>query len=138
MIATTTLILQTAGNGDVLDITPRVVAAVFHSGVKDGLVTIFVTGSTAGLTTGEFEPGLVADLKAAFQRLAPQGLEYQHNRLQGDDNGHAHINASLLGPSLVVPLARGKLLLGQWQQLLLVDFDVRPRQRQVVVQVLGE
>ena len=99
---------------------------------------MFVTGSTAGVTTIEFEPGLLEDLPAAFERLAPQGLRYRHDETWHDGNGHSHVRASLLGPSLLVPFEDGRLLLGTWQQIVLVDFDNRPRRREIVVQLQGE
>lgn len=137
MVITQTIEIETAGDGDVMDITPHLNRAVAQAGVAEGLVTVFVSGSTAAVTTVEYEPGLVADLKALFQRLAPRELAYQHDRRWGDGNGHAHVRASLLGPSLSIPLAQGGLLLGTWQQVVVIDFDVRPRRRQVVIQVLG-
>jgi len=138
MIVTRRLRLSTDGNNDVVNVTGAVEAEVASSTVKDGLVTVFVAGSTAGLTTVEYEPGLVADLKEAFNRLVPRGLPYQHHLTEGDANGHSHIRAALLGPSATIPIERGRLTLGTWQQLVLVDFDVRPRRRELVVQIIGE
>jgi secondary thiamine-phosphate synthase enzyme len=130
--------LQTHGDGDVLDLTARVSGVVSRSGVKSGLVAIAVVGSTAGITTIEYEPGLVADLRKAFERVAPAGVAYAHDQRWGDGNGHAHVRASLLGPSVTLPVVDGAVVLGTWQQVVLVDFDTRPRTRRVVVQVLGE
>jgi secondary thiamine-phosphate synthase enzyme len=130
--------MQTRGHTDILDVTARVQAAVDKSGVASGQATIFVPGSTASVTTIENEPGLHADLSAAVERLAPEGAVYQHDRRWGDGNGYAHVRAALFGPSLVVPVANGKLLLGTWQQIVLVDFDNRPRARRLVIQVMGE
>lgn len=130
--------VATRGNGEILDVTPEVAEAVRGSGIADGTATVFVTGSTAALTTLEFEPGLVHDLKAAFERLYPREMEYRHHERWGDDNGHSHVRASMLGPSLVVPVSGGKLTLGTWQQIVLVDFDTRPRSREFLVQVMGE
>lgn len=130
--------LQTRGHNHTIDITSEVASAVKSAGTDSGIATVFVTGSTAGVTTIEFEPGLVQDLDAAFNRLAPRELEYRHHERWGDDNGHSHIRASLLGPSLTVPFAKGELLLGTWQQIILVDFDTRPRRRDYVVQIMGE
>lgn len=138
MIATKTIRLQTKGNNDVIDITDFVAAEVAATGVKEGIVAIFVVGSTAGITTLEYEPGLVADLKDAFDRLVPRSMPYRHNSTWNEDNGHSHVRASLLGPSLAVPVIRGRLPLGTWQQIVLVDFDIRPRSREVIVQVVGE
>ncbi|HEY7698546.1 MAG TPA: secondary thiamine-phosphate synthase enzyme YjbQ [Vicinamibacteria bacterium] len=130
--------VATRGSGEILDVTPEVSDAVGGSGIADGIATVFVTGSTAALTTLEFEPGLVHDLRAAFERLYPREMEYQHHERWGDDNGHSHVRASMLGPSLVVPVSGGKLTLGTWQQIVLVDFDTRPRSREFLVQVMGE
>lgn len=130
--------ISSRGNTDVIDITPEVQEIVGKSKIEEGSVLIFITGSTAGVTTIEFEPGLVQDLKEAFERIAPQSIPYAHHEKWGDDNGHAHIRASFLGPALLVPVTEGKLTLGTWQQIVVVDFDTRPRQRQIVVQLTGE
>ncbi len=138
MVGTKTIRLQTQGNNDILDITDFVVAEVVATGVKEGIATVFVVGSTAGITTVEFEPGLVADLKEAFERLVPRQMPYRHNSTWNEDNGHSHVRASLLGPSLALPVIRGRLPLGTWQQIVLIDFDIRPRSREIIVQVVGE
>jgi secondary thiamine-phosphate synthase enzyme len=139
MVKTEQIQIQTHGNCHVVDITERVAAAVAGSGLKAGVVTVFHVGSTAGLTTTEYEPGLVNhDLKTAFERIAPQAGRYEHENTWQDDNGHSHVRASLLGPSLSVPFVEGRLTLGTWQQIILVDFDTRARQRTVVCQILGE
>ena len=131
--------IQTQGDSQVLNLTDRVVPCVNAGRISDGLVTIFVIGSTAGITTTEFEPGLVNhDLKAAFEHLAPEDARYRHEETWHDDNGHSHVRASLIGPSLPVPLVDRKLQLGTWQQIVLIDFDTRPRTRRIVVQVIGE
>jgi len=130
--------VTTRGNGEVLDVTGEVAQAVRGSGIANGIATVFVTGSTAALTTLEFEPGLVHDLNAAFERLYPREMEYRHHERWGDDNGHSHVRASMLGPSLVVPVSGGELALGTWQQIVLVDFDTRPRAREFLVQVMGD
>jgi secondary thiamine-phosphate synthase enzyme len=137
-VHTQTLHFSTRGDGDTRDITREVASAVTSSGLDDGISALFVVGSTAGLTTIEFEPGAVADLGAAFERIAPQGIEYRHHLRWHDDNGHSHVRAALLGPSLVVPFSGGRLALGTWQQIILVDFDTRPREREVVAQLIGE
>ena len=134
---TVRMTIESSGHGHVLDITGNVSAAVSGSGIRSGTATVFVTGSTAGVTTIEFEPGLVHDLTAAFERLYPRELEYRHHERWGDDNGHSHVRASMIGPSLVVPFEEGELTLGTWQQIVLVDFDTRPRRREYVVQLLG-
>lgn len=129
--------LRTQGGNDVADITERVESAVRSSGVRDGLVTVFVPGSTAGITTIEFEPGAVADLTRAIERLAPAGVHYDHDRRWGDGNGFSHVRAALLGPSLSVPVSQGRMELGTWQQIVLIDFDNRPRAREVVILTVG-
>lgn len=129
--------VRTKGNTDVLDITSKVSQAVKSSGLKSGLVTVFVPGSTAGVTTIEYEPGLVGDIRKVCEKLIPQDASYGHNR-GGEDNGHAHLRSSLLGTSLSVPFKSGELLLGTWQQVVFLDFDTRPRSRKVVLQVMGE
>ncbi|MBT9163720.1 MAG: hypothetical protein DDT24_00640 [Chloroflexi bacterium] len=130
--------VQTRGHCDVVDITDQVCRAVKESGLRAGTVTIFVSGSTAGVTTVEYEPGLIADLQTAFERLAPQGLDYQHNNRWGDGNGHSHVRASLLGASMMVPFAEGRPMLGTWQQVVVIDFDNRPRTREIILQIMGE
>jgi len=130
--------LSTAGETDIVDITGRVEKLVADSGVSRGMVNVFVTGSTAGLTTIEYESGLVHDLKEAMERIAPRKGNYAHDSRWGDGNGYAHIRASLMGPSLSVPLDGGRMMLGTWQQIVLVDFDNRRRDRTLAVTVLGE
>jgi len=132
-----TIRLRTRGHTDVVDITERIEALLRHTGVESGIVTVFVIGSTAGITTIEFEPGLVQDIKAAFQRVAPTDARYEHHERWGDDNGHSHIRASLLGPGLTIPFNDKKLCLGTWQQVVLVDFDTQAREREIICQVLG-
>lgn len=111
---------------------------VTESGIKDGITTVFINGSTAGITTIEFESGLTADFQKLWERLAPQNIHYDHDTRWGDGNGYAHVRASLLGASLVIPFTDGKLVLGTWQQIIIVDFDNRPRNRTVIVQIMGE
>jgi len=133
--------LETAGEDQIVDLTEGVLAVVRQSGVSDGVVNVFVTGSTAAVTTMEYEPGGVADLQAVVERLVPRapagGGDYAHNVRNHDDNAHAHLRASLLGPSEAVPLVRGQLVLGTWQQIVLIDFDDRPRRREVHVQIVS-
>lgn len=138
MVVTDSIEIRTKGHGDVLDLTPQVAEILTRSKLKDGIVTVFVTGSTAGITTIEFESNLVADFNEMWQKLAPEGVPYHHDNTWGDRNGYAHVRFSLLGASIVIPFCEGKLVLGQWQQVVLSDFDERPRQRRVVVQVMGE
>jgi secondary thiamine-phosphate synthase enzyme len=129
--------LETGGDCEIVDITREVQAAVSASGVADGQASAFVRGSTAAITTMEYEPGGVRDLQVLLERLVPQHGDYEHNRLNHDTNSHAHQRASLIGASEMVPVAGGRLALGTWQQLVLIDFDDRPRRRTVVIQVLG-
>jgi secondary thiamine-phosphate synthase enzyme len=128
---------STGGDSDIVDITGRVQAAVAESGASEAQATAFVRGSTAAITTMEFEPGGIHDLRALLDRLIPAEGDYEHNRLNRDTNSHAHQRASIVGPSEVVPVAGGRLALGTWQQLVLIDFDDRPRERTVVVQVVS-
>lgn len=136
-LVTDTISVPTRGNDDIHDLTEAVQALLERHGFREGHVLLFVPGSTAGLTTVEFEPGLLRDLPAAFERLAPRGVRYAHDDTWHDGNGHSHVRASLLGPSLTVPFREGRLVLGTWQQVILVDFDNRPRLREVVVQAWG-
>jgi secondary thiamine-phosphate synthase enzyme len=130
--------VRTRGPGDAVDVTEEVTAAVAGSGVTSGVVTVFVAGSTAGFTTIEFEPGVVADLDAALEKVAPRRGEYRHHLRWGDDNGAAHVRAGIVGPSLTVPFRNGQLLLGTWQQIALLEFDTQARSRRYIVQIVGE
>jgi secondary thiamine-phosphate synthase enzyme len=130
--------IATTAQGDAHDITPLVKQAVRESGVRNGIATAFVVGSTAGITTIEFEPGAVHDLAALFEQLAPRKGTYRHHLRWGDDNGSSHVRAAMLGPSVTVPFTNGELVLGTWQQLALFEFDTQPRHREVVVQIVGE
>jgi secondary thiamine-phosphate synthase enzyme len=138
MIVSKKIAVRTRGNGDTIDITPGIERAITESNLTSGLVALFVVGSTAALTTIEYEDGAVNDLGRAIERLAPRGMEYEHHLRWGDDNGHSHVRAALLGPSLSVPFVGGRLTLGTWQQIILIDFDTRERQREVVAQIIGE
>ena len=138
MVVTKMISLQTKGQCDIVDITSQVAAQVVETTIKSGTATPFVTSSTAGITTIELESGLVADFQDMWQRNVPQNIPYDHDRRWGDGNGYSHIRASLLGASLVVPFDDKKLTLGTWQQIVLVDFDNRPRSRQIVLQIMGE
>ena len=128
---------ETEGDGDVVDLTAGVQSVVAQSGVETGAAAVFVPGSTAAVTLLEYEPGGVHDLRAALDRLVPKQGDYEHNRLNHDTNSHAHIRAAIVGPSETIPVAGGRLQTGTWQQVVLVDFDDRPRQRTVVVQVVS-
>ncbi len=138
MIATGSIELQTRGHADTHDLTPQVQDRVHASGVQSGLVTIFTSSSTSALTTIEFESGALHDLRRVLDEIAPQDREYKHNLRWHDGNGHSHLRAALLGPSLTVPILDGQLTLGTWQQILFIDFDVRARSRRLVVQIVGE
>jgi secondary thiamine-phosphate synthase enzyme len=129
--------VQTSGQGDAHDITRTVTNAVRDSGLRDGIVTVFVVGSTAAITTIEFEPGAIGDFNALLDRLAPRDADYRHHLRWGDDNGSSHVRAALVGPSITVPLVDGALTLGTWQQIMLLEVDTRPREREIVVQMLG-
>ena len=138
MIVSKKLTVNSNGNGDTLDITSGVKRAIAESKLTSGVITLFVVGSTAALTTIEYEDGAVNDFGRMLDRIAPRDLEYEHHLRWGDDNGHSHVRAALLGPSLSVPFVGGRLKLGTWQQIILIDFDTRPRQREVVAQIIGE
>jgi secondary thiamine-phosphate synthase enzyme len=129
--------LETQGNGDIVDITEGVARVVATSGVERGIITVFATGSTVAVTTMEHEPGGVRDLQQLLDRLIPAQGDYEHNRLNHDTNAHAHLRAAVIGPSETIPLVDGRLALGTWQQLVLIDFDDRPRTRSVTVQVVS-
>ena len=138
MVITKSISLQTKGECDIIDITSQVQEQLAAAEIKDGAVTVFITGSTAGVTTIENEPGLISDFKEMWERVVPKNMEYRHDRAWGEGNGYSHVRASLLGASLTVPFNDNKLSLGTWQQLVVVDFDNRPRSRQVLLQIMGE
>ncbi len=138
MVVTKKISLQTKGECDIIDITPQVAQQIAAANINNGTVTLFVAGSTAGLSTIEFEPGLVSDFQSMWERSVPKNITYSHDRRWGDGNGYSHVRASLLGSSLVIPFSDKSLTLGTWQQVVLVDFDNRPRSRQVIVQIMGE
>lgn len=138
MVKTISLSLSTEGTCDLKEITPQVSEAISDSGMTDGIVTVFVPGATGGVTTIEFEPGVVRDFQDFMERSIPSGGVYRHNERWGDGNGFSHVRAASLGPSLTVPFKDRELLLGTWQQIVVADFDNGPRQRQVILQILGE
>jgi secondary thiamine-phosphate synthase enzyme len=138
MIVNRSMRVSTQGNGDIIDITDKLSTLLNSSGINDGILTVFVTGSTAGVSTIEYEEGLISDFKALWERIAPQKLGYAHNDRWGDGNGFSHVRASLLGASLTIPFMSKKLTLGTWQQVILVDFDNRPRTRNINLQIMGE
>ncbi len=137
-MVTKQLSLQTRGEVDILDVTGRVAEAVAESKLKKGIITVFVPGSTGALTTIEYEPGLLQDLPNALERLAPKKLMYEHEKRWHDGNGHSHVRASIMSPSITVPFVDGRLTLGTWQQLVFVELDVRRRNRNLVLQIIGE
>ncbi|MFA4992281.1 MAG: secondary thiamine-phosphate synthase enzyme YjbQ [Candidatus Omnitrophota bacterium] len=130
--------LSTKGDTDIINITEKVREITDRSGLDNGSVAVFVPGATAGITTVEYEPGLVQDMKDFFEKISPKAAKYNHNTKWGDGNGYAHVRASCLGPGLTVPLIDKKLSLGTWQQIILIDFDNRARDREVIVQIIGE
>ena len=138
MVRTHKQIVSTRGQGDAHDITGVGAAALAASGLRAGVATVFVVGSTAAVTTIEFEPGAIADLNRVFEMLAPRDGDYKHHLRWGDDNGSSHVRAALLGPSVTIPFVGGRLALGTWQQILLLELDTQPREREVIVQLLGE
>ena len=137
-VVTKKIKLSTKGDTDIINITAEVASAVLSSDLKNGSVTIFVPGSTGGITTVEYEPGLVEDLKTFFEKIAPKSDTYQHNIRWQDGNGYSHIRASFLGPGTTVPFINGKMPLGKWQQIIFIDFDNRPRDREIIIQIIGE
>jgi secondary thiamine-phosphate synthase enzyme len=138
MVRTHTHEISTTGQGDAHDVTGVVARAITESGIQAGIVTVFVVGSTAGVTTIEFESGAIHDLSAVFEQLAPRDGEYQHHLRWGDDNGSSHVRAALQGPSVTIPFRNRELMLGQWQQIAVLEFDTRPRRREIVIQVIGQ
>ncbi len=129
------ILVQTSTKTDIIDLTPQVAKEVKKSSVENGAIILFVPGSTGALTTIEFESGVVNDLKKAIERMAPKDIHYEHNERWGDGNGYSHVRAALIGPSLHVPIIAGKMALGTWQQIVLLDFDNRPRNRRVIIQI---
>ena len=138
MIITRTFVFSTEADMDVVDITKEVADIVAESGASDGMVSVFVPGSTGGVTTMEYEPGLVKDMKDLFEKLVPRDHYYHHEERWHDNNGHSHVRASLIGPSVTVPFRDKRMMLGTWQQIVFFDFDVRARERELFVQVYGE
>lgn len=137
-IVSSELNFKTTEQTDIIDISHEVQKGVLQSGIEDGIIIIFISGSTAALTTIEYESGVVNDLRKAIERIAPRDIPYEHDRKWGDGNGFSHVRAALLGPSLIIPISGGRLGLGTWQQIVLLDFDNRPRRRRVVIQIIGK
>ena len=138
MVATDTISLRTKGFSDVLDITDKVTRIVEDSRIQTGLVNVFCSGSTGSITTIEYESGVINDLKKALEKIVPSNIPYEHDKRWGDGNGFSHVRAALMKPSLTIPLVKGKLTLGTWQQIVFIDFDNRGRNRDIIVQVMGE
>ena len=138
MIVNSTITLRSTAGTDIFDITETVKKEIGSSGIREGAVTLFIPGSTAALTTIEYESGVVNDLRKAVERIAPSDIYYEHDKRWGDGNGYAHVRAALLGPSLHIPIIRGNMTLGTWQQIVVLDFDNRPRNRRIIVQIIGE
>ena len=138
MVHTDTISLTTNGFTDILDITDKVTAIASASGVTNGLVTVFCQGSTGAITTVEFESGVISDLKQAIEKIVPQHIYYDHDRRWGDGNGFSHIRAAIMKPSIGIPIINGKMALGTWQQIVFIDFDNKSRDRNILVQVIGE
>jgi secondary thiamine-phosphate synthase enzyme len=138
MVHSSRLRVATSGQGDVHDLTAKVAGVVDECGMRDGVATVFVVGSTAAITTIEYEPGAVADFNRLLEALAPRHASYEHHLRWGDDNGSSHVRAAVLGPSLSVPFSGGALALGTWQQIVLVELDTRGRKREIVVQLVGD
>jgi secondary thiamine-phosphate synthase enzyme len=130
--------LATRGSGDLINITEKLALLLERSELKKGNITVFVVGSTAGITTFEYEPGLIKDMEEMYERLAPSNKHYHHDDTWGDANGFSHIRATLTGPAVTIPFENSRLLLGTWQQVVLAEFDNRPRKREIVVQIIGE
>jgi secondary thiamine-phosphate synthase enzyme len=137
-VITKKLRVKTKGEDDIVNISEQTSKAVENSGIKNGTVTIFVSGSTAALTTIEYEPGLLSDLPKMLERIAPKNIDYGHEQMWHDGNGHSHVRASLVGPSLTVPFSNGNLMLGTWQQIVLLELDTRSRERDLILQMVGE
>ena len=137
-VVTKQLSLNTQGEQDIIDITDMVSKAVEESRVKDGLITVFVPGATGALTTIEYEPGLLIDFPNMLERVAPKNISYEHEKRWRDGNGHSHVRASLIGPSLTIPMVKGELTLGTWQQIIFLELDVHSRRRTLILQIVGE
>jgi secondary thiamine-phosphate synthase enzyme len=137
-VLTKTFQIRSKGEMDIIDITNQTSAAIEESNIENGIITVFVSGSTAAVTTIEYEPGLMYDFPEMLSRVAPKDIRYKHDNTWHDGNGHSHVRASLIGPSLTVPIVEGNMSLGTWQQLVLLEFDTRPRNRNIILQLIGE
>jgi secondary thiamine-phosphate synthase enzyme len=137
-VITKTAQIETRGENDVIDITGQTSKALEESNLEDGIVTVYISGSTAAITTIEYEPGLIQDFPSMLSRIVPKDIEYQHDNTWHDGNGHSHVKASLIGPSMTIPFKDGNLMLGTWQQIVLLETDTRPRERKIILQIIGE
>ena len=137
-VITKTAQIETRGENDVIDITGQTSKALEESNLEDGIVTVYIPGSTAAITTIEYEPGLIQDFPSMLSRIVPKDIEYQHDNTWHDGNGHSHVKASLIGPSMTIPFKDGNLMLGTWQQIVLLETDTRPRERKIILQIIGE
>lgn len=137
-VSTLEISVPTKGNADMIDITDRIQKLIIENGFEEGNATVFVPGATGGITTIEFEPGLQKDFPDFFEKLAPRDAIYKHDETWHDGNGHSHVRASMLGPSLTIPFENNKLILGKWQQVVLLDFDTKPRDRRIIIQLIGK
>jgi secondary thiamine-phosphate synthase enzyme len=137
-VASRNIHIKTSRENDIIDITEQTSRAVKESKMKNGIVTVFVSGSTAAITTLEYEPGLKTDFPNMLSRVAPKGIEYEHDKTWHDGNGHSHVRASSIGPSLTIPFREGQMMLGSWQQIVLIEMDAKPRERRVILQMMGE
>ena len=137
-VITKTAQIETRGENDVINITGQTSKALEESKLEDGIVTVFISGSTAAITTIEYEPGLIQDFPRMLSRIVPKDIEYQHDNTWHDGNGHSHVKASLIGPSMTIPFKDGNLMLGTWQQIVLLETDTRPRERKIILQIIGE
>ena len=138
VVLTRTVQIKSKGENDMIDITQQTEALIREGNIQDGVITVFVTGSTAAVTTIEYEPGLRRDFPKMLSRIAPNDIEYEHDNTWHDGNGHSHVRASLVGPSLTIPFRNRSLMLGTWQQIVLVEMDIRPRQRNIIMQIIGQ
>src|SRR5689334_17650786 len=138
VVLTKTVQIKSKGENDMIDITQETAALIGEGNLKNGIITVFVAGSTAAVTTIEYEPGLKSDFRNMLSRIAPHDIDYEHDNTWHDGNGHSHVRASLVGPSLTIPFRNRSLMLGTWQQIVLAEMDTQPRQRSVIIQILGE
>jgi secondary thiamine-phosphate synthase enzyme len=138
VVMTKTLEINSKGENDIIDITPQTAAAIGEAKIQDGIITVFVSGSTAAVTTIEYEPGLKLDFPMMLSRIVPKDIKYEHDNTWHDGNGHSHVRASLVGPSLTIPFKDNVLLLGMWQQIVVLEMDTKPRKRRIIIQILGE